>query len=633
MPGPQKLIVIGLDAAVPDIIEDLVARGKLPHFTVLMERGIYSRAYYSIPGVTPVCWASIITGAYPGTHGITDFAVHLPGTPLDQAQNGFMSDLLAAETIWQAAEKVGKRSITINFPSAWPPLTKEGIWVAGLGSPATGSIFEIKSSSCFVGGKAGAATRDSTRIDFNAQGEAHIEIKPDKDFQGEGPKFTLVAHKSAVNGYHKLAIFDAKNRAEAVATLKVGQWSPWFRREFIIKGEVCPGSFRFKLTQMAPDLSSFKLYCSQVMPTDRFTYPQGISEELVANIGPMLENCGTRGFERGWIDEETVLEEAEYKANWLSDAGLYLLNRYDYDLLFLKWHFLDHVQHTFWGRFDPLSPWYNPAEGQKYASLIERAYQIADAVVGKVLTQASAETLVMVVSDHGHTPHMQAMSINNLLAQAGYISWQPSAEDRPIIDWQKTVAYAGPDIGHIFINLKGRDPEGIVQPGEEYEKLQEKIIQLLLDFKDPATGRRPVEIAVKKREAALFGLWGERIGDVFYLMSPGYSCATNWFPLTEDLQVLVPMGPQIRAEGDHGQFKFIAAKFQSVHGNTLPTARLGKGSEQAVFLLAGPGVKKGYRREKPIHLVDIAPTLSLLLGIPAPRNSEGKIIYDGIDME
>ncbi|MCL4425862.1 MAG: hypothetical protein M1553_10595, partial [Firmicutes bacterium] len=120
--------------------------------------------------------------------------------------------------------------------------------------------------------------------------------------------------------------------------------------------------------------------------------------------------------------------------------------------------------------------------------------------------------------------------------------------------------------------------------------------------RDPETGERPVEIALKKEDAPLLGLWGDRCGDVFYLMRPGYSGAANWFPLTQDQRILVAMGPEVRTEGEHGQFKFIAPKFQSAHGYVLPTVKLGKGSEQAVFILAGPGVRQGYRRERPIHL-------------------------------
>lgn len=697
MKKPSKLVLIGLDAAVPDLIEEFSRDGRLPNLTRLMEKGTFSRAYYSIPGVTPVCWASVVTGAYPGTHGIVDFSVHLPGTSLDESSNAFRSDLLQAQTFWEAAEEVGKRSATVNFPGAWPPVTRDGIWVAGLGSPATGSPFEIKSSSCFVAGRSVKATRDGTVLAFHpveteSQGkrsgdrEARLRLTPDKDPKGDGPEFRLVAHYDLARGsYHRLALhrvvsgslgspslvkppsqvaflsgevtpwgeaeaarsrpasttqdpaprpvdgslgLEPPSEGTKVADLTPGQWSPWLQGYFLVEGEKRLGTFRFKLTELSPDLSSCKLYCSQIMATDKMARPASLGPELVDAVGPMVENSGTRGYERGWVDEETVLEEAAYKANWLAEAGVHLLDHHGVDLLFLKWHFLDHVQHTFWGRFDPLSPWFVPEEGEKYQSLIARAYAIADRLVGKFLERAGEDTLVLVVSDHGHTPHLKAMSINNLLAQEGLITWHPGASGRPVVDWAKTRAYAGPDIGNIYINLQGRDPQGIVKTRDEYQRLQEEIINILLDYRDPETGERPVEIALKKEDAPLLGLWGDRCGDVFYLMRPGYSGAANWFPLTQDQRILVAMGPEVRTEGEHGQFKFIAPKFQSAHGYVLPTVKLGKGSEQAVFILAGPGVRQGYRRERPIHLVDIAPTLAALLDIPVPRNSEGAIIHD-----
>lgn len=670
MEKPTKLILIGLDAAVPDLIEEFSQAGLLPNLTQLMEKGTFSRAYYSIPGVTPVCWASIVTGAYPGTHGIVDFSVHLPGTNLDESSNAFRSDLIQAQTFWEAAEQVGKRSATINFPGAWPPVTRDGIWVAGLGSPATGSPFEIKSSSCFVAGRAAETTRDGTVLSFQqveteAQGEragdkeARLCLIPDKDPEGDGPEFQIVAHFHPAKGYQHLSLYPVRSstlgssslvkdepqgpeglpepgqipigsssQGSKAADLTPGQWSPWLQGNFQIKGEKSLGTFRFKLTELAPDLSSCKLYCSQIMPTDGIARPAGLGQGLVEAVGPMIENSGTRGYERGWVDEETLLEEAAYKANWLGEAAKYLLDQQGADLLFLKWHFLDHVQHTFWGRFDPLSPWFVPEEGEKYRRLMARAYAIADRLVGKFVERSGENTLVLVVSDHGHTPHLKAMSINNLLAREGLITWHPGAQGRPVIDWSRTRAYAGPDIGNIYINLVGRDPRGIVNAGDEYQRVQEEISNILLSYKDPETSERPVEIALKKEDTSLFGLWGERSGDVFYLMRPGYSGAANWFPLTEDQRILVPMGPEVRTEGEHGQFKFIAPKFQSAHGYVLPTVKLGKGSEQAVFILAGPGVRQGYQRERPIHLVDIAPTLASLLDIPVPRNSEGAVIHD-----
>ncbi|MEW6228496.1 MAG: alkaline phosphatase family protein [Bacillota bacterium] len=627
----KRLILIGLDAAVPKLVDEFSGQGRLPNLRLLRRRGAAARALYSIPGVTPVNWTTIATGSHPGTHGITDFSVRLAGEPLDESRNGFRADLIRSETLWEAGRRGGKRCATINYPGAWPLSDESQIWVAGEGSPATGSRFELKSSSCFATAKSCELMKDATRIQFEdlaslpiGSKTAVFELVPTA-FRGGGPKVQLVACRASDGRYDEVILKDARNGREW-GVLRQGEWSQWLRGRFLGPRGGWEGTFRFKLIEMSPDLERLRLYCSQVMPTDGFASPPALCAELLSEVGPMIENCGTRGYQRGWIDDRTLLEEAEYKGLWLCRAGKYLLHAHDVDLLFIKWHFLDHAQHGFWGGFDPESPWYGSDDCHLSARVIGRAYEIADRMVGEFIEEIDGETLVVVVSDHGHTPHQKAMSVNNLLAKEGLISWRPGP-GRPLIDWSNTVAFAGPDVGHIHINLKGRDPGGIV-PESDYGKWQDRIIDILYAFKDPANGLCPVQLALRRREAAALGLWGDRVGDVFYLMKAGYSAAGNWSPLTPDGEVLVPLRPDLRVEGEHGQFKFIAPKFQSVHGCSLPSTSLGKGTEEAVFLIAGDGVKQGYRREHPVRLVDIAPTLAVLLGIPVPEHSEGAVLYD-----
>ncbi len=179
----------------------------------------------------------------------------------------------------------------------------------------------------------------------------------------------------------------------------------------------------------------------------------------------------------------------------------------------------------------------------------------------------------------------------------------------------------------MYVNLAGRDPEGIVRP-EDYETVQAQIQDALLAVRDPETGERVVELAITNREAAALGQGGERAGDVIYAMRPGYSGDTNWFPLTADGATVVRVGPQHHIEADFGDRKFIAGKFGSVHGCSLPTVSLGRGTELATFMLAGPGIRAGYARAEHPELVDVAPTIADWIGIPAPRQAQGRVLRD-----
>ncbi|MCL4424737.1 MAG: alkaline phosphatase family protein, partial [Firmicutes bacterium] len=119
-----KAILIGLDAAVPTLLEEYVRDGHLPNISRLLALGSYARAHSVFPGITPVNWATIATGAYPGTHGITDFLIHESGEPLDSFRNAFRSNELKAETLWQTAERNGLKVATINFPGSWPAASR-----------------------------------------------------------------------------------------------------------------------------------------------------------------------------------------------------------------------------------------------------------------------------------------------------------------------------------------------------------------------------------------------------------------------------------------------------------------------------------------------------------------------------
>jgi predicted AlkP superfamily phosphohydrolase/phosphomutase len=102
---PKKVAVIGLDCAITGLIEKHIKDGKLPTFKKLFEQGVVAENCLApYPTITPPNWASIATGAWPGTHGVTDFHYYEPGTtPWNKnTYQSFSSDRLKAETLWDA---------------------------------------------------------------------------------------------------------------------------------------------------------------------------------------------------------------------------------------------------------------------------------------------------------------------------------------------------------------------------------------------------------------------------------------------------------------------------------------------------------------------------------------------------
>lgn len=130
----KKVMLLGLDGADPVVIRKYVAEGKLPGFKRALDAGVTTSdlgMQSVLPAITPPNWASIATGAYPATHGITCFWNHTLGNELDVLDYGFDSGLLKAETIWQAYARAGKKSIIFNYPTSWPPQVEDAIYVDG----------------------------------------------------------------------------------------------------------------------------------------------------------------------------------------------------------------------------------------------------------------------------------------------------------------------------------------------------------------------------------------------------------------------------------------------------------------------------------------------------------------------
>jgi predicted AlkP superfamily phosphohydrolase/phosphomutase len=246
--------------------------------------------------------------------------------------------------------------------------------------------------------------------------------------------------------------------------------------------------------------------------------------------------------------------------------------------------------------------------------IIETTYAAADHLVSSMLQHVTKDTLFAIVSDHGHLPGVQEFLINNILIDNGFTTLKTQRNEKGgvetlrEVDWSKTKAFAqyGWAI-QIYVNLKGRDPQGIIEPGKEYEKVRDKIIRLLYDTVDPKNGKHPVILALRREQADPLLHCGPNAGDVIYVLDPEYEASGT-----------------IRVPSKH----YEKPHFASIHSTVLPNATLGMGTIEAMYIFKGPGVRKGWKRPKPIRLIDFAPTVSYAMSIPAPAQADGTAIYD-----
>ncbi|MHB1417575.1 MAG: alkaline phosphatase family protein, partial [Chloroflexota bacterium] len=305
-----------------------------------------------------------------------------------------------------------------------------------------------------------------------------------------------------------------------------------------------------------------------------------------------------------WIDGETLVEVTDLMHNFLADAGTYLLKNKPWDLYFMHIHTPDWMHHTISVDLSPNTA-RNPERIPEFEKLELGLYQGVDRTIGRILEAADDKTLVLVVSDHGAKPMGETFNVATILEKAGLLAYVPQENaqtgntawylptegQKREIDWTKTKAVNQRRV-HVYVNVKGRDPEGCVEPGEEYAKVQDQIVKALYEYVDPKTGLHPIALALKKDDARILGLYGDRIGDVIFAFNP---------------------------------------QFGREHGEQLPTATYGVGALNGLFLMKGPGVKQGETIERTVYLADIVPTICYLTELPLPQQTEGSILYQALE--
>lgn len=296
------------------------------------------------------------------------------------------------------------------------------------------------------------------------------------------------------------------------ATLRVGEWSDWFVLDFPVNPLIdlaspLRGITRFKLLSLAPEL---ELYASPInfhpdCHPVAFSWPPDHSEELADRFG-LYKTIGwaldTWSLPSGVGDESLFLEDMEFTVDKYEEMMRALLAE-RHDLYIQIFYFTDRIGHLFWRFLDPGHPLYDPVAAERWAGEMLDAYKRMDRIVGEARALAPPEALFLVVSDHGFSSFRRGVNYNNWLVKEGLmvLKSQPEAatleklfDTRDLfgdVDWTRTKAYAM-GLGSIYVNLIGRERQGIVLPGPEYEEVRRHIKDGLEGLVDPVSGERPV---------------------------------------------------------------------------------------------------------------------------------------------
>ena len=599
----MKVLLFGLDCAIGERWAAYAAAGELPVAKRLLEDGAHAPNCLSpLPTLTTTNWTTLATGAWPGTHGITDFNMHQPGDPLDHTPQAFDSSNCQAEYIWNAAARAGKRTVLVNYPSSWPPALDHGVQVGGAGCEVTDWRIGLPAEDRKVSLAAEQLFSTEgeplcTPVSWNPESdELVLELGYADSLWPIEERIVLLARVDQVQGQPRLRVGVAGD--SPTATLGRGDWSQTLACEVTAGGRRRRAVFRVKLLDLDPARRLLRLFVTDLCSVDGLEHPDGALGDVALIDGLPLASVGFDALTLGWIDLETMLELHEINITWLEQASLRLLSAEDWDIFSIHLHAVDWFYHLASAHLSDTVE-LDPGKRTAYDAAELRIYQAMDAAIGSILSSVSDPRLAVVVSDHGatalaeHVPTQQILQRAGLLvltedvsleAERGYM--QPLT-----VDWGKTLAVPQRSCW-VYVNLQGRDPDGIVPP-DQYAAVQDRIIDALLAYRDPATGLCPYSLVLRKQDARILGLHGDRIGDVVFA---------------------------------------VREEFSDEHGQILGTASPpGFSSMPCTLVMSGPGVKQGVSIDRTVWLTDVVPTICHIARLPMPRDTEGAVIYQMLE--
>ena len=666
----NKVLVLGVDGLDPRLTKHYMDKGVMPNFTKFMKRGSAREDLVmlgAMPTITPPMWTTLATGAYAGTHGVTDFWNPHP-TELDTLVYSFDSNNCLAEPLWNVFAETGKKTLVFHWPgSSWPPTSDSpnlhvidgtqpsniniavgtaewGQWIE-----ASEEIKEVHVAEQEENESGAGCVISDLEVEDDLNGEQNgldmslkqktlkNMIMTEKEGENAGlsnPTFTeskttlpIKAAKGWANApegskefsipvsnglerrhvllapnadgkFDSIAIYRSKKDAEPIVKIDKPKTVINDIVDTVNKnGEKIDVVRQAILIEIAEDGSKVEMWLGNAMErfNDTVFHPKSLLTQIRENVGEIRSvsmligdtvKCGHEIFAPLW----------ESYTEWQANAMNYLIENNGYEAVFSHLHNVDIAGHTFWelAKYRPDKEEYDETD---YQEILERFYVDTDRYLGHFMHLLDKGWDIIITSDHGLTcaeedapavPLGDPFGINiRVMKELGYTVMKKDEDGNDLreIDWDKTTAVAQRGI-YIYINLKGRNPHGIVDPADQYE-LERKIIDDLYNYR--WNGKRIVSLAVRKKEATHFGLNSDRCGDIIYFNEEGFN----------------------RIHGDS-----ISTYMGHAHTSVSP-----------IFMAAGPNIKQDFITDRVIREVDVTPTVAVLGGVRMPKQCEGAPVY------
>ena len=626
----KKLLVIGIDQAIPYLIRKFLADGVLPNIERLVKNGVFGEGYSCAPCDTPTNWTTIATGANTATHGVTSFYMHLPGEPLDVGMKYRSRTQLykncKAQYIWDVADDHGFKPFVLNYPSGWPSIFKNGVmslysWNIPESLPQmliSSEINKIVSSSQYP-------LNNSEIVKIIFENINNLILNLGMSIEGKIVDYVknikMDLNRTNINNQIYDSIRISEKCSGKTKIIKENEWSQWLKLDISSEYGILPSLFRIRPLKIEENGKYIELERSGIYNTKGWSVPESFGEKMVKNVfnydPPKKREVEFMIYGK----MKNFLKSARNESLSLVQALDFAKRDFSWDFCIFHYHPLDTVNHDLLAYLHKNSSVYTEEKENKALNNVKTAYQIVDEMVGELMKRCiDKDTITLFLSDHGAIPIWKIVNITKILTEAGLITYKfIKSQKKYIIDWNKTKAFPYMEPPFIWVNLHGREPSGCVEQ-KEYESVRDCIIKALSNARDLKTNIKIIDKALRKEDASSFGLNGDRVGDVVYFLKPPYGIFDG------DLDALD--ASSLSSNAYNKPITYDSKRFFGAHAYYTPDTKFGDFSISVPLIICGKGIKKGEHLNRIINLTDIAPTLSHLLNIPKPEQAQGNIIYD-----
>jgi len=292
-------------------------------------------------------------------------------------------------------------------------------------------------------------------------------------------------------------------------------------------------------------------------------------------------------------DPDLFFEEVNQITDEMAEIALYLLQKEDWDLFMTVFMGTDRIQHFFWKYVDQTHSNY---EKNKYSQLVKDFYVKIDKITESFYNSLDEDTITIIVSDHGFCPVEKEVVVNNYLEEIGLVKTKNGKID---LEQSKAVSYG---YGDVWLNVKGREPSGIIKPGKQYEEVRKEIADKLMLTK--INGQIPFK-DILKREDVYTGKYLSNAPDLSIIFKKGWQAARN---------------PEIMEKNESKRYVKENPMWSGGHDGTHDPV-------DVPGIIYSPDLElEEENMEIRIPLKNLAPTILSLMSVPIPRDMDGKLI-------